>query len=143
MKKQRNFKSVVITSKNYNSDGYYLIRVPVTSLNTALQSENRLTEDGMAVKEILMETENRKGKISVLYYIFMPHYVELLIYAKHDRTVKDKNALNLTVCSFMEIFKRLTEKKAGKKLWQEVYHCHRIKGGRELNRLLSTLGKGN
>ncbi len=141
MKKQRNFKSVVITSKNYNSDGYYLIRVPVRSLDIALQSESRLTEDGMAVKEILKETENRKGRISVLYYIFMPHYVELLIYAKHSRTVKDKNALNLTVCSFMETFKRLTEKKADKRLWQEVYHSHKIKGRYELNRLLSTLGK--
>ncbi len=141
MKKQRNFKSVVITSKNYNSDGYYLIRVPVKNLDIIMQSDDRLTQDGKAVKKILQDTENRKGRISVLYYIFMPHYVELLVYAKHSKTEKDKNARNVTVCAFMETFKGLTEKEAGKKLWQEVYHCHRIKGRYELNRLLSSLGK--
>lgn len=139
MKKQRNFRSVIITSKNYNSDGYYLIRVPVESLDIILQSDNRLTEDGMAVKEVLKGIENRKGKLSVLYYIFKPHYVELLIFAKHSKTVKDKNARNLTVYYFMETFKSLTEKKADKKLWQEVYHCHRIIRGKELADILAQL----
>ena len=137
MKKQRNFKSVVITSKNYNSDGYYLLRVPVQSLDITLQSENRLTEYGMAVKKILQQTENKKGRISVLYYIFMPHYVELLIFAKHSETIKDKNNHNKTVSAFMDIFKRLTEEKAGRKLWQEGYLCHRIKRGKEISDILS------
>ena len=141
MKKRKSVKVVIVTSSKYNSDGYYFLRVPVNSLDTILQSDNRLTAEGMAVKEILQEAENKKGRISVLYYLFMPHYVEILLFARHDRTVKDKNAPNRTVSTFMEVFKRLTERSAGVKLWQEVYHCHRIKNGWELKRLLSELGK--
>ena len=143
MKKQKKWKAVIVTSANYNSDGYYLIRIPVQNLLAVLCIDDKATQYGLAVSEAMQEVVNKKGRIILIYYHLKPHYAELMLYAKHTETVKDRNAKNKTVQSFMNIFKRRTEEIAKTKLWQEVYHCHCIKGGYELNRLLSTLGEGN
>ncbi|MBR4305990.1 MAG: hypothetical protein IKT78_04010 [Ruminiclostridium sp.] len=138
---EKYMKFTLLTSLDYNSDSYYLIRVPVKSLDVVLQEDNQLTECGMKVKEVLAQAENRKGRVAVLYYILMPHYAELLIYAKHSKTKKDKNAHNDTARAFMSVFKKLTEEKYGEELWQDSYSCYRIKSGRELTRFLADLGK--
>ena len=139
MKKQKNRKAVVVTSANYNSDGYYLIRIPVHSLSTPLCEDERATDYGMLVKEVMEDVVNKRGRITLIYYLLKPHYAELMLYAKHSGTIKDKNAKNKTVHSFMNIFKRRTEEIAKTRLWQEGYLCHRIKRGKEISDILSQL----
>lgn len=139
MKKQRNFKSVVITSKNYNSDGYYLIRIPVQNLSAPLCVGDKATQCGLAVNEAMQEIVDKKGRIILIYYLLKPHYVELMLYAKQSKTIKNKNAKNKTVQSFMNIFRKRTEEIAKARLWQESYFCHRIKRGKEISDILSQL----
>lgn len=139
MKNQKNRKLVIVTSANYNSDGYYLIRIPVQSLSTPLCIDERTTEYGTAVKEVLQEAVNRRGRLTLIYYLLKPHYTELMLYAKHNETVKDRDAKNKNIQSFMNIFKRLTEEKTKTKLWQEGYLCHRIRRGKEISDILAQL----
>lgn len=139
MKKQKKWKAVIVTSADYNSDGYYLIRIPVHSLSTPLCEEERATDYGMIVKEVMEDVVRKKGRITLIYYLLKPHYAELMLYAKHTDTVKDRNARNKTVQSFMNIFKRRTEEMAKTRLWQEGYLCHRIKRGKEISDILSQL----
>ena len=109
MKKQKKWKAVIVTSADYNSDGYYLIRIPVHSLLTPLCENERATDYGMIVKEVMEDVVRKKGRITLIYYLLKPHYAELMLYAKHSGTIKDKNAKNKTVHSFMNIFRRRTE----------------------------------
>ena len=139
MKKQKKWKAVIVTSANYNSDGYYLIRIPVQNLSAVLCIDDEATPYGLAVSEAMQEVVNKKGRITLIYYLLKPHYAELMLYAKHTETVKDRNARNKTVQSFMNIFKRRTEEIAKTKLWQEGYLCHRIKRGKEISDILSQL----
>ncbi|MBP3922652.1 MAG: hypothetical protein J6D27_06780 [Ruminiclostridium sp.] len=139
MKKQKKWKAVIVTSADYNSDGYYLIRIPVHSFETPLCEDEKATVYGMAVKETLQDVVQKRGRITLIYYLLKPRYTELMLYAKHKETVKDRNAGNKTVQSFMNIFKRRTEEKAQTRLWQESYFCHRIKRGKELSDILAQL----
>lgn len=139
MKKQKKWKAVIVTSANYNSDGYYLIRIPVQNLSAVLCIDDEATPYGLAVGEAMQEVVNKKRRITLIYYLLKPHYVELMLYAKHTETVKDRNAKNKTVQSFMNIFKRRTEEIAKTKLWQEGYLCHRIKRGKEISDIMAQL----
>ena len=139
MKKQKKWKAVIVTSANYNSDGYYLIRIPVQNLSAVLCIDDKATQYGLAVSEAMQEVVNKKGRIILIYYHLKPHYAELMLYAKHTETVKDRNAKNKTVQSFMNIFKRRTEEIAKTKLWQEGYLCHRIKRGKEISDIMAQL----
>ena len=86
----------------------------------------KLSEFGVAVKRCIQEVKARYEQLSVPCYVIMPNHVHLMVLVGLGSS-GTPTPTNQTIPALVSSIKRLTNRVAGKSLWQRGYYDHIVR----------------
>ena len=141
---QKQRKRTRLKNFDYSSKGCYFITICAIdrekSLFGKIKRENlqtepyiELTRYGVIVKEQIEEINNVYDDVKIYPYVIMPNHIHFVIEVKGSS--RTPTPTNKRVPSVVSTFKRLSNKKAGIKMWQRGYNDHIIRNDEDYLRI--------
>ena len=132
-------KNIRIQSYNYNTPGYYFITICTRNKEKILSNIVgtglpdgplvKLTECGSFVKDQLDNMSCFYEDLILEKYVVMPNHIHLLLHITgHFESTETISPTNVKVSKFVGTFKRFTNRKVGRNIWQSRSHDHVIRG---------------
>ena len=132
-------KTIRLKQYDYDSPGYYFITICTQNkskilgriVGTGLPDgpQVQLTTCGKIVHTQLEEMSRFYEDIVLEKYVVMPNHIHLLLHIPGDMPLKEmSDPSNSRVSRFVGTFKRFSNRKAGRNIWQGRSHDHIIRG---------------
>ena len=127
---------------DYSTAGCYFLTICTLNKHCTLGSVGRddlgapqvqLTECGALAKQYICSMETAYHAVTVEKYMIMPNHVHLLL-TVHDGAPGSSRPTQ-TVPRIVAAFKRMTNRAAGKRLWQDSYYDHVVRGEQDFLRI--------
>jgi len=139
-------KRIRLKSFDYSSPGYYFITLCTEDkekilgdiVGHGLQDVPQMQDTvyGKLVRQQLEGMARFYDNIILEKYVVMPNHIHLLIHITGAfAPEKRENMCNSKIASFVGTFKRFTNRKAGKQLWQNRFHDHVIRGEKDYQKI--------
>ena len=132
-------KNIRVKGYDYSTPGYYFITICTQNKEKILSDivgtglpdgpQALLTDAGYIVKNQLDEMSAFYKNIILEKYVVMPNHIHLLlqITGTYEPTEQHTPA-NAQISKFIGTFKRFTNRKIGRNIWQARSHDHVIRG---------------
>ena len=132
-------KTTRLRTYNYSSGGAYFITICTTDVvlsNIVARDfvcpEVRLTSVGEVIEKNIKQI-NRAENVSVEHYVIMPDHIHMIVFINDTMGEKEKgkDPANERIPQVVSVFKRLSQKDVGRKIFQRGYYDHIIRNDKD------------
>ena len=134
----QNRKSTRLAGYDYSSQGAYFVTVcsmdrqcifsQIVGVGVLDDPEVQLTPFGHLIEKQIAEMNHVYQNVQAEKYVIMPNHVHLLLTICGEKgSSRTPNPTNSVLARYVSTLKRMTNKAAGKPLWQRGYHDHIIR----------------
>ena len=124
---------------NYSSGGAYFITICTTDVVLSnivardfVRPEVRLTSVGEVIEKNIKQI-NRAENVSVEHYVIMPDHIHMIVFINDTMGEKEKgkDPANERIPQVVSVFKRLSQKDVGRRIFQRGYYDHIIRNDKD------------
>ncbi|MCL2655382.1 MAG: hypothetical protein FWD65_06780 [Coriobacteriia bacterium] len=87
----------------------------------------KLSSYGKIVDEAILEMADHYDSLSLDKYIVMPNHIHMILFFDEGQKMKSQRPMTALLPTAIAALKRITNKRAGRSLWQASYHDHIIR----------------
>ena len=133
-------KTIRLKEYDYSQNGAYFVTICTEGKRQILSTivgggvldapEVQLSQCGQIIKEQIESIEGIYTHIHIPHYVIMPNHVHLIVFVNrsgHNTTKNDSTPANAVIPRLISTFKRLSNRRIGKNIWQRSYYDHIIR----------------
>ncbi len=131
-------KSTRLEGYDYSARGAYFVTLcvkdhqcifsQIVGVGVLDAPEVRLTQAGKIVEKQIAEMNHVYRNVQAEKYVIMPNHVHILLtFSGEEGSSRTPTPTNSLLARYVSTLKRMTNKAAGKLLWQRGYHDHIIR----------------
>ena len=134
---------------DYSRNGAYFVTICTQNRKETLGAVGRgdpdapfvhLSEYGIISRKCIEQIESHYDGVIVDKYVVMPNHIHMILIIDIDENLTNKangasGSPRPTIPNIIRVFKRLTNRELGLKMWQTSYHDHIIRNEAEYLRI--------